>query len=144
MTVDARVVDGKATKALDKAEPGTSPFTQERVPNSGFQANRAVMVCLSSSLEVTYEEPATGRAAHGITRWDVRWSPVSRVKQLMGGSLTAEGAGMIMLLQQLGTQEEPDQPSGTDLWRGREGPFAAHLLNNCPEFDFRPLQSFHV
>ena len=58
------------------------------------------------------------KAKMGVPGWDARWSPVSRVKSLMTGALGAEDAKNMMLVRQLGMQEEREQAAGTCHWCG--------------------------
>ena len=109
----------------------------------GLVVGGAVVVCVASTMDAICDTEMCNRAS-GITGWDARWSAVSQVTELKAGTLTAEGAKKVLLLRQLGTQEERDQSSGKCVWCGRENELrASHLRHHCPEFYLRWLQAFH-
>ena len=92
--------------------------------------------CLSSSMGHIYEDPhrvgctvVGGESGEAHARWFT-----------VGGGSEED----CMLLRQLSTEEERDQSSGDRLWCGRAGLLrGTHLINHCPEFYLRAVQSFH-
>ena len=126
-----------------KLQYAQCPFTQEQVPATVFNVGGAVVVCVASTMGAIYDTEMCRRAS-GITGWDDRWSAVSQVAELKAGALTAEGAKKVMLLHQLGTQDDRDQSSGKCVRCGRDNKLrATHLRHHCPEFSLRWVQAFH-
>ena len=140
-----KLADAKATEYLKQSHPGEFFPTSGQVPGTVFHIKGDVVLCLSASMDKVYADLMVEKARRGVAGWDARWSPVSQVKSLMEGALGVEEAKKVMLVRQLGMQEEREQAAGTCHWCGQMDSLrGSHLQHHCPEFYLRAVQAFHV
>ena len=63
----------------------------------------------------------------------------------MTGALGVEDAKKVMLVRQLGMEEERNQEAGTCRWCGQvDSVRGSHLQHHCPELYLRAVQAFHA
>ena len=139
-----KMADDKATEEIQKQCVEGLFVPASDLEGPVFHVQGAVVLGVSASLDSIYEEGIHQRAKLGITGFDPRWNARGQVQALLTGDLTSESAKKLMLLRQLGTQEERDQGSGICMWCGKEDSLRAiHLKVGCPEFYAKAVASFH-
>ena len=130
-----KMADDKATEEIQKQCVEGLFVPASDLEGPVFHVQGAVVLGVSASLDSIYEEGIHQRAKLGITGFDPRWNARGQVQALLTGDLTSESAKKLMLLRQLGTQEERDQGSGICMWCGKEDSLRAiHLKMGCPGF----------
>ena len=131
-----QAADGKATEVILRPDVTGIFIPKEDLAGPVFLVNGAVVLDVSTSLDTIYEDSLQKKAQQGITGYDSRCNTGGQLQALLTGDLTSESAKKLMLLRQLGTQEERDQSSGTCVWCGkRDSLRATHLKIGCPEFE---------